>query len=149
MKKYLIFVFFIFLTLQKLYAQDSVKIIIIGFENNKKYQITINQHVYEFSNLKFEQSGCLVAVFPKRFFNSEEYYIKIRCRKKFSFYWGSCEIPIKYDSSKKYFLSYRDYSAKSACFRVDFSNEIYSKRFEKLYEEGSEKIYGPTRIIKL
>ena len=128
--------------------KDSVKVIIIGFIYNMKYQIYIDQNIYEFETGKSSECRCFIAKFPKEFFTSKGYYIHIRCKKKFSLHWEYCEVPVEYDSTKKYFLLYRDYSTKSACFRVNFSNDLFSKGFYRLYEEGSEKEYGPNRIFK-
>lgn len=149
MKKCL-FILFLFFTLglSKVMAQDSLKVIIIGFVKNWKYQISIdNVYIYEFDNPKYEEAGCFIAEFPERFFNSsKDFYIHVRCKRKFSLRWKYCEVPVEYDPSKKYFLLFKDYSTKTECFRVSFSNEYYSKGFRCLYEEGSEKIYGPNKI---
>ena len=138
------------LSLSYLFSQtnnDSVKVIILGFKINMKYQINVDEYTYEFNDCKCDESGCFIAKFPKRFFNTQ-FYIHIRCKKKFSFQWEYCEVPVVYDSTKKYFLLYRDYSTKNACFRVKFTNDRLSVFFYWVYEEGSEKIYGPNRIFK-
>ena len=139
------------LSLSYLFSQtnnDSVKVIIIGFESNKTYQFFINQHIYEFKTGRYDEFGCFIARFPQKFFNSEEYYFLVRCKNKVSLHWEDCEVAVIYDSTKKYFLLYRDYRNKSACFQAIFSNEIYSKGYDRLYEEGSEKKYGPNRVYK-